>query len=63
MTIVTATIIGFALVIAGALFGGRFTPVAVPNSGGAGYVLILYRFTGSARFCVPSGCRDVGELH
>jgi len=63
MTTLTAIIIGLALVIAAPLFGCRFTPVGVPNSGGAGYVLIFDRFTGSARFCAPSGCLDVGKLH
>jgi hypothetical protein len=63
MTTLAAIIIGLALVIAAALIGGRFTPVAVPNSGGFGYVVIVDRVTGSARFCTPSGCRDLGELH
>lgn len=62
MTAQTAIILAIGLIAAALVAMGRFTVVPVSNSGAAGYVIIMDRFTGDARFCVPAGCRDVGEL-
>jgi hypothetical protein len=62
MTNQIALIFAGAIVLATIIVGGRFTPVAVPNGSGPGFVLILDRFTGYTRACYVSGCHDLGEM-
>jgi hypothetical protein len=40
--------------------GGRFSLVAISN-GDRGYAIIVDRYTGSAKFCLASNCRNIGE--
>jgi hypothetical protein len=61
MTLQAASVLGAAIIIAAFLMGGRFSPIAVTRGNETGYVLITDRYTGSARFCFPNGCRDLGE--
>jgi hypothetical protein len=55
-----ALIIGIAAVVAAFVAAGRFA-TATGSVGGNGFVIIVDRYTGAARACVPSWCRDIPE--
>jgi hypothetical protein len=59
MNILSAAILGGALVIAGVLAGGRYTIVGSANSEAPPVAYIADRLTGSVRLCTPTFCRQL----
>lgn len=54
MSKLSVAILAVAILAAGALAGGRYS--AVPFNGiGSGPVLVMDRFTGTVRVCLPDG--------
>ncbi len=49
-----AAIIVVGMIVTGFFIGGRVTATSVVNGGGSGYIVIVDRFTGSAKLCNPS---------
>jgi hypothetical protein len=58
--LISAAVIGGAVVIAAFVIGGRFS-LTTSHVGENSYVIVVDRFTGSARVCVPGWCRAIPE--
>ena len=58
--IISAALIGGAIVLAAIAIGGRYS-LTTSKVGDNTFVIIVDQFTGSARVCVPGWCRDIPE--